>query len=96
MTCKLGTGDLLRLEGGSKGALLHCLRGTIWLTNGDGVDYLVRQGQSFPLEEAASAVVEALGSAEIRLDAAAREGAGARAPLPLEACLRMQLKTWPG
>ena len=93
MKCTLGTGDLLRLEGGPKGVLLHCLQGTVWLTNGDGADYLVRPGESFALAKAATAVVEALGVAEIRLRSAAREGAGSRPVLALEACL--QLKTWP-
>ena len=75
MECSLGKGDLLRLSGGSKGMVLRCLKGTIWLTNGDGMDYLVYQGCCFELEAGVAAVVEALGSAEIGLEAAACEGA---------------------
>jgi len=86
MECSLGKGDLLRLAGGSKGALLHCLEGTVWLTKGDGADYLVHQGESFWLAAAQAALVEALGSAQIRLEAPARQGAGARPQLTLEAC----------
>ena len=73
MECSLGTGDLLRLTGGSQGTRLHCLRGTVWLTRGDGVDYLVHQGQSIALACADSALVEALGAAEVRLEPAFRE-----------------------
>jgi len=86
MECSLGTGDLLRLTGGSQGTRLHCLRGTIWLTRGDGVDYLVHRGQSIALACADSALVEALGAAEVRLEPALREGAGARPVLTLAAC----------
>jgi len=78
MECSLGKGDLLRLAGGSKGVLLRCLKGTVWLTNGDGMDYLVYQGCSFELKAGVAAVVEALGSAEIGLEAAACEGATVR------------------
>jgi len=78
MECNLGKGELLQLEGRPKGVVVHCLKGTIWLTNGDGVDYLVHQGGSFRLGSGASAVVEALGVAEIRLQAAACEGASIR------------------
>ena len=86
MECALKTGDLLRLAGGSQGMRLHCLRGTIWLTKGDGVDYLVRQGQSFNLTCRDAAVVEALGSAELRLEPGASGRAGASPVLTLAAC----------
>ena len=86
MECSLGTGALLRLAGGSKGMRLHCLRGTVWLTKGDGVDYLVRQGQSFDLTCGDSALVEPPGSAELGLEPAAYEGAGASPVLTLAAC----------
>jgi hypothetical protein len=86
MECTIGTGDLLRLEGGLQGVKLHCLKGTIWLTKGDAADYLVRQGQEFQLAPGASALVEALSPAEIRLEAAACQRAGVRPVLILEAC----------
>jgi len=69
MECHLGVGELLRLEGGSEGVVLHCLKGTIWLTQGDGVDRLVQRGLSFRLAAGATAIVEALDLAELRLDA---------------------------
>jgi hypothetical protein len=71
MECTLGMGDLLSLKGGSKGLMLHCLQGTIWLTQGDGVDYLIHQGHHFDLGPEATAVIEALGLAEFRLETAA-------------------------
>ena len=86
MECSLGTGDLLRLTGGAKGTRLHCLRGTVWLTRGDGVDYLVHRGQSIDLRCADSALVEALGAAELRLEPVQRSGAATRPVLTLAAC----------
>lgn len=74
----LGTGDLLRLKGSREGFGLRCLEGTIWLTKGDGVDHLVHRGNKFVLSVGETAVVEALGSAEVRLEAVAcaRNGSG--------------------
>jgi hypothetical protein len=68
MECSLGKGELMRLSGSERGLLLHCLSGTIWLTTGDGRDYLVLQGKSFQLQEGASALAEALDSGRIRLE----------------------------
>jgi hypothetical protein len=86
MECSLGKGDLLRLEGGPKGVVLNCLSGTVWLTKGDGLDYLVNQGRRFALGAGATALVEALGSAEFRLEAAACEAAGIRPIMAASAC----------
>ena len=85
MECTLGTGELLRLAGGAAGVRLHCLTGTVWLTNGDGQDYLVHRGHSFALAAGTAAVVEALGLAEVRLESAAQLGAGIRPVLTLDA-----------
>ena len=76
MECCLSKGELMRLDGGPSGLMLRCLKGTIWLTIGDGRDYLVRQGSSFELKGGASALAEALGSAQMRLEAVPCEAAG--------------------
>ena len=76
MECCLGKGELMRLDGGRHGLMLRCLKGTIWLTIGDGRDYLVRQGSGFELKGGASALAEALGSAQVRLEAVPCEAAG--------------------
>jgi hypothetical protein len=94
MKCTLGKGDLLRLEGGTRGVKLRCLSGTLWLTNGNGADYLVHEGQSFDLAPATTAVAEALGLAEFQLESSAREGAGIRPVQVLDASPRFQLRTW--
>jgi hypothetical protein len=86
MECSLERGDLLRLEGGRQGTLLHCLKGTLWLTKGDGRDYLVHGGGSLRLEAGAAAVVEALRPAELRMEAAGRPAADSRSVLTLAAC----------
>lgn len=74
MECSLGKGELMRLSGGERGLVLRCLRGTIWLTTGDGRDYLVRQGTTFELREGASALAEALGCGEMRLEPRPEQG----------------------
>lgn len=86
MECNLGQGDLLRLEGGPKGVAICCLKGTIWLTKGDGTDYLISHGHNFRLAAGATALVEALGSAEVRLQSASCEGAPARPVLSPMTC----------
>lgn len=85
MECTLERGDLLRLAGGSQGVALRCLRGTLWLTQGDGVDYLVQAGNSFSLAAGVTALVEGLESAEFRLADQTPSPAGAAA-LTLRAC----------
>jgi DUF2917 family protein len=86
MECNLGQGDLLRLEGGPKGLTICCLKGTIWLTKGDGADYLISQGRSFELCAGVAAVVEALGTAEVRLQGAPCQGTPARPMLSPMIC----------
>lgn len=92
MECSLGKGELLSLTGGRYGLTLRCLSGTIWLTRGDGRDYLVRQGSSFELQKGESALAEALGAAELRMQprslennksALAAQPAGPFLPRPL-------------
>ncbi len=67
MECCLTKGELLRLEGGNRGLFLNCGSGTVWLTLGDGADYLVLAGKSFEIPAHRVAVVEALESAEFCL-----------------------------
>ena len=86
MKCSLEKGDFLSVEGGPNGLVLRCQEGTIWLTNGDGRDYLVHRDDCFRLPAGATAVVEALGSAEFVLEMAVRQGAGIRPMLALKAC----------
>ncbi|HBA86706.1 MAG TPA: hypothetical protein DCZ75_01600 [Geobacter sp.] len=74
MKCCLGKGELTQLTGGRRGLRLRCLKGTIWVTTGDGVDYLVQQGNSFDLKAGATALAEALDTAEMRLEAPSHEG----------------------
>lgn len=85
MELSLVTGDLLRLKGSREGLVLKCLDGTIWITKGDGVDHLVHPGNRFVISVGETAVVEALGSAEIRLETAARERGGSAPILNLNA-----------
>ena len=67
MECCLTKGELIRLDGGKDGLLLYCMAGTVWLTSGDGADYMIRAGKRFEIPASQIAVVEALESAEFRL-----------------------------
>ena len=67
MECTLSKGELIRLNGGKSGILLHCVAGTLWLTSGDGADYLIEAGTSFEVTVKMVAIVEALESVEFRL-----------------------------
>ncbi|NTW99100.1 MAG: DUF2917 domain-containing protein [Geobacteraceae bacterium] len=64
MECSLSQGELIRLDGERDGVILRCCSGTIWLTCGDGRDYLLSAGNSFELAAGQIAVAEALHGAE--------------------------------
>ena len=67
MQCCLTKGELIRLDGGKGGLLLNCMAGTVWLTSGNGADYLIPAGKRFEIPARQIAVVEALESAEFCL-----------------------------
>ena len=67
MECCLAPGELIRFDGGKNGAVLRCTNGTIWLTCGDGRDYLLSAGKSFTIAARQVAVAEALQTAECTL-----------------------------
>jgi len=64
MECSLSQGELIRLDGEKDGVILRCSSGTIWLTCGDGRDYLLSAGNCFELAAGQVAVAEALQTAE--------------------------------
>jgi hypothetical protein len=67
MECYLTQGELIRVDGGKEGVTLRCSSGTVWLTCGNGVDYLLRAGKSFAVAANQVAVAEALQAAECTL-----------------------------
>lgn len=67
MECTLSQGELIRLDGEKDGVIMRCGSGTIWLTCGDGRDYLLSAGKSFELAAGQVAVAEALQTAECTL-----------------------------
>lgn len=64
MECCLAQGELIRVDGGETGLLLRCTSGTVWLTYGDGRDYLISAGKSFEIAARRFAVAEALHAVE--------------------------------
>lgn len=81
MECCLSRGELIRLDGGVKGVVLRCRSGAVWLTCGDGADYLIRAGRSFELPPRRTAVAEALETVEFHLGEAAKAGDKIHGPL---------------
>jgi len=67
MDCCISKGELVRLDGGRGGLQLYCVSGTVWLTSGDGVDYLIGAGTRFDIPAGRNAVVEALENSDFRL-----------------------------
>jgi hypothetical protein len=67
MECYLAQGELIRLDGKKEGVVLRCTSGTIWLTCGDGRDYLLPVGKSFTIGARQFAVAEALQEVECTL-----------------------------
>jgi len=74
MECCLAKDELIRLDGGNGGLVLCCTGGAVWLTCGDGADYLISAGRSFELPAHRIAVVEALEPAEFYLGEPAAAG----------------------
>jgi len=70
MKCALKKGELFRLEGGNGGTVLRCPAGTLWVTTGDGRDYLLSDSRTLQIAPGVIALVEALQDAEIRLEEA--------------------------
>jgi len=86
MECCLAEGELIRLDGGKEGLVLCCKSGTVWLTKGDGIDYLVQAGKSVTLAKGEYALVEALRPSEFRVARPAARGEMATPVLGLVAC----------
>lgn len=63
----IGKGELLRLESGTTGLTLRCASGIVWITRGDGADYLLAPGRCFDLARGENALVEGLQASELHL-----------------------------
>lgn len=67
MRCSLKKGELFTLEAVSESAL-RCLKGSLWVTVGDGIDYLVTDCRTVQKIAGKRALIEALEDSEIRLN----------------------------
>jgi len=70
MKCSLGKGELFKLEAASESDL-RCLKGLLWVTIGDGRDYLLTENCPLQRLSGKSALIEALEDSEIRLESKA-------------------------
>ena len=86
MECCLAPKELLRLDGGTGGVRVRCSSGTVWLTRGDGVDYIIPGGRIFDLAAGETALVEALEPATIRLGELSMQDAPHTSTIGLAAC----------
>lgn len=66
--------------------MLRCTAGAVWLTKGDGIDYLIPAGRRMSLARGESALVEALEAAELRLGESASAGDAVKRVIALAAC----------
>ena len=86
MECCLAEGELLRLVGGKEGLVLRCTAGALWLTKGDGVDYLLPAGKRIMLAKRENALVEALEQSEFHLGEPSLTGDLGKPVIGLVAC----------
>lgn len=69
MECHIRKGELLCLDGGQVGLKLICASGKVWVTTGDGVDYLIAGNGCFMVKRGEKALAEALEQCELSLSA---------------------------
>jgi hypothetical protein len=86
MECCLLKGELVRRDGKKGGLEVRCTSGVVWLTRGDGVDYLVGAGSRVTLGRGESALAEALQPAELHLGDASSTGQTIHPVIGLAAC----------
>jgi hypothetical protein len=72
MRCSLGKGELFKLEAASESDL-RCLKGLLWVTVGDGRDYLLTDSSLIQRLNGKTALIEALEDSEIRFESQAGE-----------------------
>jgi len=68
MKCSLKKGELIKIELCSGENQLRCLGGALWITTGNGVDYLLAERGSLGNLTGKHALVEALEDAELQID----------------------------
>jgi len=83
MECCIREGELLRLDSGA-GLTLRCTSGIVWVTRGDGVDYLLTPGRCFELPRGENALVEGLQASQLYMGETVKETG--RAVIRLAAC----------
>lgn len=86
MECCLAQGELVKLDSGKEAVTIRCTTGSVWMTKGDGIDYMVNAGSRITLTVGESALVEALVPSEIRIGNPAAAGAMLRPVIGLAAC----------
>jgi len=84
MECSLVQGELIKIEGGKAGLTIRCISGMVWLTRGDGMDYMIAPGRRFELARGETALAEALQPCELRLGEPS--GAALKTVIGLAAC----------
>lgn len=68
MKCELKKGELIKLDFGKGKDMVRCLRGALWITTGNGVDYLLSGCGYLGELTCRSALIEALEDSELQID----------------------------
>lgn len=68
MKCALKKGELIKVELSSGENQLRCLSGALWITTGNGVDYLLVECGFLGNLTGKQALVEALEDSELQID----------------------------
>lgn len=84
MECSLVQGELIRIEGGAAGLTIRCISGALWLTKGDGQDYMLSPGGRLELKRGETVLAEALQPCELRLGEPS--GAALKTTIAMAAC----------
>ncbi len=67
MECSLSERELIWVDGEKGETVIQCRTGSVWVTRGDGADYIVRSGSCMKLSAGERCLVEALSASEIAI-----------------------------
>jgi hypothetical protein len=73
MEISLDNGAVMAIDGGRRQLQLICARGRLWITRGDGRDYILAPGEALAARRGESLVVESWGVSSFMLEGEARQ-----------------------
>lgn len=73
MEISLDNGAVVAIDGGRGQLEFICVSGRLWITRGDGRDYILMPGETLAARRGESLVVESWGESRLLLDRGARQ-----------------------